>query len=195
MSAITGSRRRIARAYALLLLLYPSEHRRTWGPGMQATFERRTDEMAGAGRAHRMRFAAAEVYAVLRAAAAERLSQLPFLNSGGRRRATPHSPRSPRRDIVHDTLFDIRLAWRAWKREPMTAIVVALTLALSIGAATIIFSVVDGVVLRPLPFPQADRLVALMETLPDGRSWTLSMPDFVDYRQGPMDSSTCWGST
>jgi len=150
---------------------------------MQATFERRTDEMAGAGRAHRMRFAAAEVYAVLRAAAAERLSQLSFSKPGGRRPSSRQSPRSPRRNIVHDTLFDVRLAWRAWKREPMTAIVVALTLALGIGAATTIFSVVDGVVLRPLPFPQAGRLVALMETLPDGRSWTLSMPDFVDYRE------------
>ena len=59
---------------------------------------------------------------------------------------------------------DIRLAMRILVRRPVPTIVVVTTLALGIGATTAIFTVVDSVVLRQLPFPDADRLYALCET-------------------------------
>jgi predicted permease len=82
-------------------------------------------------------------------------------------------------------LADLRYATRSLVRTPgFTAIAVA-TLALGIGANTAIFSVVDGVLLRPTPFADPDRLVMVWET--DRKSGTTrepaSVPDFLDFRE------------
>src|SRR5690349_4341247 len=61
---------------------------------------------------------------------------------------------------------DVRQAARSLLRAPGFALVVILTLALPIGANTAIFSVVNGVLLKPLPFPNSDRLVAIGGTAP-----------------------------
>jgi predicted permease len=58
---------------------------------------------------------------------------------------------------------DVRHAWRTWRRTPVLAIAATLTLALGVGANTAVFSVVHGVLLRPLPYPDADRLVEVFE--------------------------------
>jgi putative ABC transport system permease protein len=58
---------------------------------------------------------------------------------------------------------DVRHAWRAWRRTPVLALAAILTLALGVGANTAVFSVVHGVLLRPLPYPYADRLVEVFE--------------------------------
>lgn len=63
-------------------------------------------------------------------------------------------------------LSDLKLAWRQWRRQPGFTLVVLLTLAVGIGANTAIFSVVDGVLLRPLPFPDHEQLVTLWESNP-----------------------------
>ena len=56
---------------------------------------------------------------------------------------------------------DLVFAVRQFRRSPGFTLSVVLTLALGIGACTAIFSVVDGILFRPLPFPEADRLVAI----------------------------------
>jgi putative ABC transport system permease protein len=61
---------------------------------------------------------------------------------------------------------DIRYAWRTIRKSPGFALVVIISLALGIGANTLIYSVVDGIVLRPFPYPNADRLVAVGVTYP-----------------------------
>ncbi len=61
-------------------------------------------------------------------------------------------------------LHDVRFALRTLARRPAFAASAIVTLALGVGATTAIFSVLNGVVLRPLPFPQADRVVALART-------------------------------
>jgi putative ABC transport system permease protein len=79
-------------------------------------------------------------------------------------------------------LADIRNALRVFKNAPGLAILIIVTLGLGIGANTAIFSVVSGVLLRPLPFANPDRLVQLNETfLPHGFG-TVSYPTLQDWR-------------
>jgi len=82
---------------------------------------------------------------------------------------------------VSALVADLRLALRGFRRNPgFTAVVVAV-LALGIGANTAIFSVVDALVLRPLPFPEADRLVTIhTRNLSLNRIGPISFPDAVD---------------
>ena len=58
---------------------------------------------------------------------------------------------------------DLRHAWRTWRRTPALASAAVLTLVLGVGANTAVFSVVHGVLLRPLPYPDPDRLVEVFE--------------------------------
>jgi putative ABC transport system permease protein len=86
---------------------------------------------------------------------------------------------------MRDLLTEFRQAVRSLARTPGFAFAVILTLGLGIGANTAIFSVVDGVLLRPAPFQAMDRLTMVWET--DRKSGTLrepaSQPDYFDYRE------------
>jgi putative ABC transport system permease protein len=81
-------------------------------------------------------------------------------------------------------LQDLRLAVRCFLRSPQFTLVAVLTLALGIGATSSIFSVVNGVLLRPLPYPDSDRLVRLYATRPGEDRSVASGPDFIDWREG-----------
>ena len=66
--------------------------------------------------------------------------------------------------LLETALRDIRYAFRAFRRRPLSALTAILTLALAIGANSAIFSMISAVLLRPLPWPDPDRLVILWET-------------------------------
>ena len=78
-----------------------------------------------------------------------------------------------------DLMQDASYAVRGLLRRPAFAVVVLATLALGIGANAAIFSVVSGILLHPLPYPNAERLFSFGHEPPH---WLTSQPDFLDYQ-------------
>jgi len=87
-----------------------------------------------------------------------------------------------RSELLHTWAQDVRYAVRSLRRSPGFAAVAAFTLALGIGANTAIFSVLNGVILKPLPYADPDRLVILWESTRDLPEITVSYPDYLDWR-------------
>jgi predicted permease len=78
---------------------------------------------------------------------------------------------------------DVRYGWRMLGKSPGFTAVAVLTLALGIGANTAIFSVVNGVLLNPLPFPNASRIVSLFQDKPNFPKGSISYPNFLDWQR------------
>jgi putative ABC transport system permease protein len=83
---------------------------------------------------------------------------------------------------LHDLGSDVRYGFRVLRRNQAFTAVVVLTLALGIGATTAIFSVVYGVLLKPLPYADPNRIMAIFEVNSKGRPSRLADPNFDDFR-------------
>ena len=147
------------RLYLSLLRLYPERFRRRYAAAM-LDFYRERRRSTGPGVWPRI------LIDLLLSAAAERLRAEPRL--------------SGERITMNTLLRDLRLSLRGLGRTPGFTAVVLLTLALGIGANAAIFSVVNGVLLRPLPFHDPDGIVDFRQQEPYSN---VSEPEFRDYRR------------
>jgi len=106
-----------------------------------------------------------------------------------RTHGSPDHPATAQGDGMGTLAQDLRYAWRTVRKSPGFALVVIVSLALGIGANSLIYSVVDGIVLRPFPYPNADRIVSIGVTYPalsGERRFieAISPPEYNDIRAG-----------
>jgi predicted permease len=85
--------------------------------------------------------------------------------------------------LLETLLQDLRFALRMLGKSPGFTAVAVLTLALGIGANTALFSVINGVLLNPLPFPNANRILVLFQDKANFPKGSISYPNFLDWRQ------------
>src|SRR5207247_10074888 len=92
------------------------------------------------------------------------------LEFGGREQIKEELRDVHRVSIIESTLANLKSAFRFIRKSPSFSITVILTLALGIGANSAVFSAIDGILLRPLPFPNGDQLMELRQYNPKTRS-------------------------
>ncbi|MGD8866264.1 MAG: ABC transporter permease [Gemmatimonadales bacterium] len=85
--------------------------------------------------------------------------------------------------MLTSILYDLRFALRSIVRRPLLTLILILILGVGLGANVAMFSVVDSVLLEPLPYPDADRLVWMWSRTPGGQNNTVAALDYVDYRE------------
>ena len=170
--------------FASLLFLLPPPFRRRFGPDVRSTLDEALREAEGiSARASAFGRAAADLMGNLvpewldwmRGEQVPARGSAPSLRPGGQGGGFGFG------SVMQDTRFALRVLRR---RLLFSALTVA-TLGLSIGAATAMFSVVDGVLLRPLPYPEADRVLAVWETPDPVSRWyqPFTGPDYFDVRE------------
>jgi predicted permease len=169
----------MTRLYRLLLLAaYPRAFRDRFEAELVATFESQRREARYGGRLGGVTFWRHILVDLAISAARVRCGR------ARRPRATP----PPQRGLMETIAQDLRHALRQLARRPAFAAVAVLSLALGIGGNTVIFAFVDGFVLHPFPYPDADRVVAIGSTFPRVSSEerfveAISGPEFVDIRE------------
>ena len=168
MSAAAPRPRAAVRLLAAALCILPRRLRDEYGGEMTATYDERCREAASRGRA------------ALAVAIASELRDSAITAVRARRRASVPVPTPPRRRmsaIIHD----LRHAVRMLRRQRGFTVIAALTLGVGIGVTTAVFTVVNGVLLRPLPYAEPDRLVLLLYGSATGVSPWLSPLNYRDY--------------
>src|SRR5919204_2081943 len=86
--------------------------------------------------------------------------------------------------VLAGLAHDLRYAFRTLRKAPRFTAVAMLALALGIGANTAVFSVVNGVLLQPLEYPDPDRLLKIFETTPEfGTTTAVAYPNYLDWRR------------
>ena len=156
---------RVARAvHRALLVLVARDVREAYRAEMIATFEAASADAGRRGAIAVWRLLLHEIKDLVIARRANRPAGLPAQD--GAAAATV----APRREWPQTSAW--RQAWRSLRRRPAYLAAAVLTLAFGAGVTTAVFSLVDTVLLKPLPFPDADRLVTVYESSPSAREKT-----------------------
>ncbi len=152
-----------------LLRLFPRGFRDRYGTEMLEAFEDRWREASAHGRRALLRLWLRTLSDLLRSALRERWDR-PSAN-------LTQSPRQWGAGLGRD----LASAWRFGVRHPASSAAILLLVALGTGACTAMFGLFSAVLLRPLPYPEADRLVEMWETFQESQSRSVSYPNFQDW--------------
>ena len=166
------------RCYRRLLLAYPRRFREEVGAEMAWVFRQRDAAVRARGRTAVARLWVRTLADLLRNAPAEHLSAA---REDWRRRGTGPQ-RSSRRDPMDALLQDLHQAWRTLRERPGLSAVAVLTIALGVGGNTAVFSIVNAMLFRPLPFPDPDRVVLAWVKTPATSQSAASYPEFEDWK-------------
>jgi len=186
---VTGEPRRdrrlAERLFRAALRLLPAEMRGRDGAEIEALFAGESEVARARGVPHHLAVVIGAVWDILRRAPYEHW----------RRRGRRRNEDSPMRSF----LADLRFAFRSFGRQPGATALIVLTLTLGVAANTAVFAIVDGLFLRPFPFPEPGRLVYLNERAP---AWNLELtginyPDFHTWREraSAFESMALWAET
>jgi putative ABC transport system permease protein len=158
------------------LRLCPRSFRKEFGPEIEADFEEGIGDARGRGRISAFRFAIAGAWNIATSGLAERLERRRSFAPAGARR-------SRRESLMRGTIGqDLKLACRGLRGSPAFTAVAVIALALGIGANSAIFSVVNAVLLRPLPYDRSEELVRIWSSWTQFPRGGVSEPEYYDYR-------------
>ena len=177
----------LAGAYRRLLHAYSTQFRAAYGRDMTQAFRARCiRSLAERGHLGLVFWSARAVLDVLWNAPLERLSTRREARRFGAtaRHGRRHDVSPPAGDPIMSRLGqDLRFALRMMARHPGTTVTLVLTLALGTGAATALFSIVDAALIRPLPYPDADRLVVVQQSDTEFGTYAFAPPYLDDLRE------------
>ncbi len=158
-----------------LRLCSPS-FRKEFGTEIEADFEEGFEDARRRGRLSAFRFAIGSAWNVATSGLAERWER--------RRSFTPAGARRSRKEsLMRGTIGqDLKLAWRGLRGNPGFTAVAVIALALGIGANSAIFTVVNAVLLRPLPYDRSEKLVRIWSSWTQFPRGGVSEPEYYDYR-------------
>ena len=173
------------RLFRAALRVLPGDMRERDGEEIEALFAHESEVVRASGMARHLAFVIAAVWDILRRAPYEHWRRR------GRRRNEDSTMRS--------FLADLRFGFRSFGRQPGATALIVLTLTLGVAANTAVFAIVDGLFLRPFPFPEQGRLVYLNERAP---TWNLEFtginyPDYHTWREraSAFESMALWAET
>ena len=160
------------------LWLGPSEWSKEFGPEMEADFEEGIREARGRGRLSALRYAIRNTWDLGRSGLGERWERLFGSFS-------PSPARGRRKETLMQSTIgqDAKFAWRGLSRSPTFTAVAVVALALGIGANSAIFSVVNAVLLSPLPYDRSEDLVRIWSSWTQFPRGGVSEPEYYDYQE------------